>query len=464
MKKQIMSIAAIAALFTTGAMAFDTNSVGDVLNSEGTKATFTSSAVNAGPVLRDSDFKGDTLIYPAMNQDGNWGTEITVRNNMPYAIVAKAVVYRAKDSKEVKDFNIYLSANDVCRFQIKDGYITSKDDSIVSAERYADDERIFADKREFKADLSTKAGYVVVYGLGEDTTNTVHGGNAKVSLFKSYRNDLRLMRKNWDAEGRNLKNGVYTGQPAVTVAPYVLDTNTTLKDVNDTALSGQVRIFNDTAGDERDLLLNATSVQNYTEPGKIMLWAPREYASMADRDMTAAAKYDPAKLDADAAVYKKTGAYYTYNNAGSTPNIENKLLITQMYKRTLTQLQTPSSSIYWSKLKCAEDETKTNYAFIATTNGNLWDESEHSLNPTPELPALDLFVSPATGTPEDPDIGYCNELAEISSPEKGQADYENKNGYVKYKFVLPAIVTQMSASNVGDTRRINWVNSVTNID
>ena len=466
MTKKLLSIAALTALLSTGASAFNTNTAGDLLDNSGKKATFTKSATNSGTVKRDSDFKGDALIYPAMNQKGNWGTEITVRNNMKFGVVAKAVVYSAVDSKEVKDFNIYLSANDVCRFEIKGNKITSTDDSIVVGERYINDAHVFASEdKPFSASLAENAGYVVIYGLGQDEDITIHGGNAKDKLFLSYRKDLRTARPNWDANGVNLTNGVYTGLPKVLNAPYT-ETNSSLNltDVNDTALSGQVRLFNDEEGNERSLLLNATAVQNYTEENRTMLWAPREYASMADRNMNASAKYDWAKLKADADVYVKTGAYYTYNNAGSTPTVENKLILTQVYKRTLTQLN-PTNTEFWTKLQCNEDKGKTtSFAFRATTNGNLWDEEENSLTETPGLPQLELFVSPATGQAADKPFGYCNELAEISSPEKDEEAFANKNGYIKFDFNLPAIVTQMSASTVGNTKRINWVNAVINID
>ncbi len=93
-----------------------------------------------------SDFKGDALIYPTFRigdddgEKGTWETEITVRNVKPVSVIAKAVLYDAKDTHELKDFNLYLSSHDVARFKIKSKEIngenfilvTTRDGSIIA--------------------------------------------------------------------------------------------------------------------------------------------------------------------------------------------------------------------------------------------------------------------------------------------------------------------------------------------
>ncbi len=70
---------------------------------------------------------GQHLIYPAFFAGSGWETTIKVVNkNDSNATVVKAVIYDGKDSHEIKDFNIYLSKNDVSEFKISEanGVIT----------------------------------------------------------------------------------------------------------------------------------------------------------------------------------------------------------------------------------------------------------------------------------------------------------------------------------------------------
>ena len=147
--------------------------------------------------LSDNSLKGDALIYPAFQQENGWTTDITVRNVKDVAIIAKAVIYRDTDSREMLDFNIYLSAHDVARFTITDGKVTTYDGSIIGSlngegtvsdpsdgvDRLSD--TAFADipltetpktvksldEKTFKLDYNgdgTKTwpgGYVIVYGM-----------------------------------------------------------------------------------------------------------------------------------------------------------------------------------------------------------------------------------------------------------------------------------------------------------
>ncbi len=466
MTKTIMSIAAIAALMTSGAFAFDTNTTGGVLDIAGTPATFTA-AEEADSDLRLSDHagEGDFLIYPAYNQKDTWGTEIVVRNNKDYGVLAKAALYAATDSREVLDFNIYLSANDVCRFTIKDGKVVSTDDSIVVSENIKDDSiHVFASaNKPFDSSLAgvelPDAGYVIIYGMAESNITT-HGEAAKVALFEEYRATLTENRPNWN-DGLNMTNGVYTGTTnPVLVAPH-LDNNLTtssLDEVDDQALSGKVRIYNE-EGTTRDVLLNATAGENFTDDGFIMLWAPGEMANLHDRNMVentaGLVTYEPYEIEEDAYEFRANSAYYTYNNQGATPNVDNKLLITQIFKRPIVQMDTFADVQYWAMRDCAEtDGATTGMTFQA--RGSVWDESENQPETTI---GGGLIVSPAnSGTI----AGYCNELAEISSPE-ADTDFAERNGYIKYTFGsdgIPAIITQMSASKVGDDYRINWVTTV----
>ena len=130
MTNKIMSIAAIAAIFGTSAYAFDTNTAGKILNRDAVEGNYTGGTASTVRLLKSVDghpdpitgaitdrLKGDALIFPAFQADEDgWNTEIVLRNNYSNkAIIAKVVVYDGKDSSEVRDFNVYLSANDQLR-------------------------------------------------------------------------------------------------------------------------------------------------------------------------------------------------------------------------------------------------------------------------------------------------------------------------------------------------------------
>jgi hypothetical protein len=172
-RKKILSMAAAAAIVTTGAIAFDTNQDGELLLST-TEARGFYDYTTAGPVnenyqivVDNNDANkattkrtekqstasfpiqtiknlgpgeiGDTLIYPAffggsIDENGNqsaWNSEFSVINTTNHAIIAKVVLYGSIDSVELRDFNIYLSAHDVFRAKLANGKIYSEDGSTV---------------------------------------------------------------------------------------------------------------------------------------------------------------------------------------------------------------------------------------------------------------------------------------------------------------------------------------------
>ena len=153
--------------------------------------------------------RGDALIFPMFRQGEGWGTEIVVRNTNPTnAIIAKVAVYEFEDSKEVFDFNIYLSAADVVRFKIENGVLTSTDGSVIqSASRpgnggdtatFASINNPFTSTDQLK---DIKKGYVVVYGMGQASTRDPVSGlsyhKKHESLFTNYRRELDVCRPNW---------------------------------------------------------------------------------------------------------------------------------------------------------------------------------------------------------------------------------------------------------------------------
>ncbi len=476
MKKQIMSIAAAAALISSGAMAFETNStVGTnvnltalgatpLLNINGERGAYNTPTALAVPRYLNvsQDHIGDALIFPAYNATDGWSTEIVVRNNQAYGVVAKFVVYSAVDSQELRDFNIYLSANDAFRCTLRDGKITSSDDSVNITQGWGVFENVT---------IPENTGYVAVYAMAAVPTATDHGPEAKKLVRRTYFHGLDRFREGWNTNA-TMRSGVFvvnTDDINITspkIANATVPTDANLTDPNQGTLSGTVRLSN--ANEPRDLLLNAKAVDNYTD-GFIMLWTPRELAAWSDRNIISIAAtptgpydgYSMAGVLADAKNIAIRKAYYTYNNevmpTSDSLDLQNKLIVTQPTKRTL--IQQGQGGDFWIDGICPaqkEDPVENGTTWGLTYIANVWDEEENmnTIESAPELsPGNDISAS-----------HICAEVGETKNLE-ANTPLAEKNGYAVVDFGnngVPAIVTQMSASQIGASRAINWLNTPVN--
>ncbi|MCK5896577.1 MAG: hypothetical protein KAG20_07210, partial [Cocleimonas sp.] len=235
MRKKIlsMSIAAVLTVATSSSvMAFDTSGTSGSANDgpilvqdktdfaayEGNILPSFATHILHSPVPSTGDLRiaangrGDALIFPLFNQSQGWGTEIVVRNtDQNNAIVAKVSVYANDDSREVLDFNVYLSASDVVRFKIENGNLTSEDGSIL---RYVpspssnvddvDEDDFASTGNPFTRPLTINSGYIVVYGMAQASTDAdpadshsqrYHKQHPR--LFANYRRDLDVCRPDW---------------------------------------------------------------------------------------------------------------------------------------------------------------------------------------------------------------------------------------------------------------------------
>ncbi len=143
-RKKILSVAAIAAIMSTGAIAFDTNTRGELLSSEaganGLYDTNIANPADANAVSSRIQKKGqgeigDALIFPAFfagdDKGNDWKSEFSIINTSDHAIIAKVVLYGKLDSIELRDFNVYLSAHDVFRATLEKGVLKSADGSTI---------------------------------------------------------------------------------------------------------------------------------------------------------------------------------------------------------------------------------------------------------------------------------------------------------------------------------------------
>ena len=197
MKKQIMSIAAAAALLTTGAMAFDYTYDGEIV------ADITSAQLNASRAVTglhasyvggeeagddnltlSTNAKGDALIYPAFKAGDGWSSNLVVRNAENNATVCKVVLYAADNSRELLDFDIYLSPYDVFRFDIaEDGTVSTNDGSFAlidptlgtNAHEFIEHNgaaQVIGKINNRAGNEDVVSGYAVIYAMAE-ATNTV---------------------------------------------------------------------------------------------------------------------------------------------------------------------------------------------------------------------------------------------------------------------------------------------------
>jgi hypothetical protein len=119
-KRFLVSLSAVAAL-STSAMAYDvfpTNEIANMTYASTTTGDGNVTNVTAntmGAISLSNSNQGSLLLFPHIFVGGQAGlnSKIRIINPTNTDVVAKLVIYDAANSKEVKDFNIYLSKNDV---------------------------------------------------------------------------------------------------------------------------------------------------------------------------------------------------------------------------------------------------------------------------------------------------------------------------------------------------------------
>lgn len=528
----MLSVAAAAILTSTGAFAFETNTQHVILTSttEGAtivdnykpEATYDSTkeilnnftaAVPADENLSLSTTHfGDALIYPAFRQGGEWESEIVVTNtSATEAVVAKVVLYAGSDSREYVDFNIYLSADDVFRFTIKDNKIVTSDDSIAkavyspaSAETNRDVpvmntlgeemEVQFYDEGESLSSL--EKGYVAIYGMTQSVDASDNNGTDDIDeryhskhaeLFTEYRAILDNCRTGWrDAFNGDDTDGIMING-MITSAIHAPDTNTTCGDDATSTLiefqsptnvlTGTVTIANSGA-DAREVTLHATALENFTQDTvNMMLWTEGEFASIADRRIVV----DSNNTNTYASVtpidgvtrgyYEETGvtddniaafgfneAYYAFkSDSDSVTTLKNSFLITQPYKRTLVQLGNDQLALgtqgFWTGISA-----ETPYGYFCKDGVSVFNDGEIPHSDNPDSDQMITITSPYNSSTAP---AICDEvrdeLASMSDLEAG-SDHEDTNGFARIDFgLVGGIVTQQIGTMVNGQAQTSWV-------
>ena len=422
MTKKILSVAAAAAIMTTGVQAFDIDvTTGNAINyKDGSQPKATAGyIVPANPALPSDtiDFSlsqtGNALIYPAYFTKDGWVSKFTVVNtSSTNAIAAKVAMYRGTDSKELRDFNIYLSPNDVFRAEVKmvDGTptIISTDSStavgavtdnsvtpIKDTITMASESQPFKYTVGFDGDDGAQSGYIVVMAMADMAATP--GGAAvyhkKHNLMaQDYYRGLDNCRNNGGVSWRNTGNisyGLYTAALQGALQSGTCPIATSYTSTSGTArsatlstppatLRGTMLVENDGSVDgksTRSLRLNAVAVTNFLDnkgaPTNMMLWAPGEQANIADRCLNGST-YDVATcLVNDAQVLNSAFSFVEFGDVSET-----KVLLTQIYKRSLVQAGSAAAGGWSGFTRNSTSKQITNYGGFTLGSPNIYNDDE----------------------------------------------------------------------------------------
>ena len=386
----------------------------------------------------------------------------------------------------------------------------SKDKDGNLAALFLHDETTFdvtTDPIDHLAQGGREVGYAIVYGMtqyddGDTIENTsednsllnyhrsVDNKSMHKELFLDYRRVLDDCRPGWREAYKTTKSrpAFVHGMMSDVITVPAPDTNVgcagksksvvddykleNFGDVAKNTLIGTVRVFKDEGEQSRDLLLPATALENFTD-GNMLLWSEGEYAAIQDRRIIEGGKYDGTKVRDDAKTFVVKSAYYTFSKSSK----ENKLIITQPMKRILVQLSTAGVDTdtdgYWmNRANTADREHMGGFKI----NNNLFDENERIDGESLDI-TTGTFTSPFdTGVASE--STYNDELHELRGLEHEQntvdedgiaydgianSDYfGGTNGFIYLTFKgnengLPAIITQMTGSKVGEIAQTNWI-------
>ena len=528
-----MSIAAAAALFTTGAMAFDaTQGDGQLMKETGATSAVLGTYTNvpnaptpaANAIVPAAPGKlGDALIYPAFFGQNGFSTEFSVINtSSTEAMVAKVVLYSAVDSKELRDFNIYLSANDVFRATIKDGKIVSTDGSTVvpgtdsltaipdHLYNYKDASTMASKTTPFETTLDEQIGYIAVFGMAQVDKAATDALQAGVNtayhkmhnkLWRDYRHLMDQCRS--DAWRGGITNGIYTGAPinqpninlatAVPVPPLAITAPSngrcsTLSDTvqsttttgplevvfkaPDALLTGSLTVKGNDAKGTRAMTIKPVPYTNFSDGTNTVLWTEGELASIADRciEFTAAgatkANYKATCIDADSAANRIAGTLYEFGS------LESKLLVTQPWKRTIIQMNgdggfAMADAGAWTGVT---RQTVGNGITAGTTvpadDFNVKNYGGFKISQFVYNDDEDKYIGSAGGFTVSPastaSAGTIPNEMSMFDPLPGGANYEKGYAQLSYLNNMHGIVTQMTANEIDGTAEINWLYPYTN--
>jgi hypothetical protein len=484
MTKKILTSLVAAAALATSTMAYEVSETASM------KVDSNNTAQASNSTLTLSSTTSNSLLFPAFFTDTGWESTVRVINtDSTRAVVAKVVLYDGTDSHEVKDFNIYLSADDewVGNIKIVNGVATiSSTDGSAPVERTASTFPMASATTPMTASLGTTTkGYIEVIGMVEGKENTAIAGTttpttARTSKYASYHGQHSKLREDYatfSTAFRNLQTGaifsagVIQGDKAN--YPFV-DLNSSNTDVNfqplaSKGLSGDIRITNVSTG--TDMVMPAINIDYGSDTNRSLVYLEGEKANLADiyldyNGSTNNIDYNATAIDIGVDSLSSTNAFITYGDA--TVN-NNYALFTSPFKRTLAQLRSPAKNavnptkgtLYFDNADLNNDAT--NYGSFSLT-ATIFDMDENSVSmydfspaTTPTIVVKSELDSSGTDLSDATKLPYYLNAASSKGYTKGYVKLQNTMSGKK----IPAIVTHMMATTAGSATVTSWVKPTT---
>jgi hypothetical protein len=449
---------------------------------------------------------GQHLVFPAFFTGSGWETSIKIVNTSGNAVVAKAVLYDGKDSHEIKDFNIYLSANDATEFKIKEA-------STGVYQVYGTDSSLPTIVNNTQAQASTtnplssnfaaadsNFGYVVVYSMA-DTSAAANTGIAKTyhqkhaELRLDYEKVARLARTTSLSPTVLFNaNGVWQGHiddQTCIAAGTGQDLNGTSA-ANPTSLGAGINVKFDRAADNligyaritdtingKDMVANATQIKAATGSSRAVFWIEGEAARFDQAFGTNATgtnkAFTSAELNTTIATAKGaladvTGAYVNYGESASF--VDNIMLVTQPLKRIVVENNNTATS---TAAGTASDGAAANYYSAVTKSSAGAITSYGCMNAQLSIYNMDEVAASASqfSPASTPLLTMCNEVASTETTTgKKMSQFLTETGftagYLVANFIdtagngksYDAIVSQMLATTAGGKVVTNWFTPV----
>ena len=493
-KKFLLSAAVIGAL-ATSAMAYDFNEVADMSNTA--LQEINASKIDGTNAFTFIGFNQTTtsnaLIFPAYFAGNGWQSTIRVINTNSNPVIAKVVLYDGKDSHEVRDFNIYLSANDEWMGTIKvdtDGVtkVISTDDSTIHM-----DGTLASDNNPFEKSISSNSGYIEVIGMVSVTTPQGYEHNHEY-LREAYLKFSKTVRNANDPTtpiaDNNLifKNGVL--QNRVASFPFVnLDCNKTATILNNnnqtitytfnpvtSGLTGDVRITDTVNGKDMDLPAYKVDYNTNVDGDDALVYLEGEKANLLDVFLDKNSQdYNASKIQTAMASMSPKTVYLTYGDA----SVNNMYaLITNPFKRVYVQSALDYSdgtldgeiakntvmdinrfNYYTDAVAGDQANTISSYGSVSLVaqvydmSENRMPDSQFSPATTPTIKLSSELASTGYSLDDTNSLAYYLNQAENNGYKKGYVILTNSN--TNYK--IPGIVTQMLATTAGNRVVTNWI-------
>lgn len=501
MTKKILTSLVVATALTTSAMAYDLSELA-AMDTNASNVQFKGAATNlslatvnlgadANITIPDAAVS-NSLIFPAFFSSTGWESTIRVINtSATKAMVAKVVFYDGTDSHELKDFNIYLSANDAWTGSVKivDGQATviSTDDSAPVEASAGNPYPMATATTALSSTLGSNSGYIEVIGMVEGvakaTAATVLDSKRTTSqAFATYHGEHAALRADYATFSNRMrgatassifKSGVIQNKDVI--LPYIVAANVNAEPnfnaITTNTLAGDIRITNTTTG--TDMVMPAINV-NYDTATGALVYLEGEKANLIDvaidSNGTAALgtnAYNLKSVEDNLENLSPKVAYITYGDAAVN---NNYALFTSPFKRTIAQISTPVAttdllttvtSTYFNDADLRN--ASTNYGSFSLT-ASIYDMSENVMSAgqfspatTPTIVLKNELDTTGTDISDTTKLPYYLDQASSSGFSKGFVILKNTTSTSD----IPAIVTQMMATTAGSTTVTNWIHPTT---